>query len=224
MTVGVIVLAAGPDPDNEQARRWLVDELGKARYRESKPGLVERISDWIFDKIASLTDALGNSSPHLPNVVVVLVILALIGGIAYSMRFVRRTRRVRGSTDPGALGPGTLSAAELRTLAGRALAAGDHDEVVHLAMRAVAARARERTLVPGEATMTAHEVSSALARYFPDHVAETSWLAGVFDAVVYGSAHAAPADARRAIALEKTLDRTAPHRLTAVAGVAEAVS
>ena len=47
MTVGVIVLAAGPDPDNEQARRWLVDELGKARYRESKPGLVERISDWM---------------------------------------------------------------------------------------------------------------------------------------------------------------------------------
>ena len=37
MTVGVIVLAAGPDPDNEQARRWLVDELGKARYRSPNP-------------------------------------------------------------------------------------------------------------------------------------------------------------------------------------------
>ncbi|GAB04240.1 DUF4129 domain-containing protein [Gordonia amarae] len=217
MSLRAVILAAGPNPDNDEARQWLRDELDKARYQESKPGLVERISDWISDRINSFTDAISGSSPHLPNFVVVLVILAIIGGIAYAMRFVRRTRRVRTAPDPGALGPSTRSAAELRSMAEHALSDGNHDEVVHLIMRAIAARARERTLLPGEATMTAHEVSTALARHFPAQAAETSWLAGVFDGVVYGSAHAGPDDARRAVDLERTLDRTTPHTRTTLA-------
>ncbi|MBD0024377.1 DUF4129 domain-containing protein [Gordonia pseudamarae] len=215
MTGGVIVLAAGPNPSNDEARRWVRYELGKVRYREAEPGLIERISDWLSDRLSSLTDAISTSSPHLPNIVVVLVVLALIAGVAFSMRFVRRTRRVRGGGDPGALGPGTLSAAELRALAERALAGGDHDQVIHLAMRAIAAGARERTLLPGEATMTAHEVSTALARYFPSQSREIFWLATVFDDVAYGSAHAVPDDARRALELDRILSRTPPHTRTA---------
>lgn len=217
MSLRAVILAAGPNPDNDEARQWLRDELDKARYQEAKPGLVERIADWITDRLNWFTGAISGTPPHLPNVVVVLVVLAIIAGIAYASRFVRRTRRARTTPDPGALGPGALSAAELRSMAERALSSGDHDEAVHLAMCAIAARARERTLLPGEATMTAHEVSAALARHFPAHVAETSWLAGVFDAVVYGSAHAGPDDARRAVDLERTLDRTTPHTRTTLA-------
>ena len=102
------------------------------------------------------------------------------------------------------------TAAEHRTAATRALAAGDADTALLEAYRAIARSAIERTLLDDLPGRTPHEVAVELGPAFPASAAALATAADAFDAVRYGRRAARPESARDVIALDSTLAATRP--------------
>jgi hypothetical protein len=170
------------DIDSDAAHDAAQRELQKPIY--PKPGLTERLLDWINELIYRLADA-GSRLPGGWFTLSVLLIL-LIVGIIVAIRIARRTMRTDRGGRYALFGEQELSAAEHRATAEQYAAAGDWAAAIRHRLRAVAREledARVLDAIPGRtATELAHDAGKAL----PALAAELTGAANSFNDVTYG--------------------------------------
>ena len=183
--VGRLTMSPPPTPpltpSNDDAHRWLADELAKSKY-QTPPDLFAWLGR-LLDRIPAVQVGSFTFPGWLvPAATVVVIGIALIlvlrsGGVKIGGR---RRRSGAFVDDP------TLTAADYRRLATEAVAAEDWDSVALQSFRALAVGAAERTLLDDRPGRTAHEVVVELAPIFPGFEPRLSASSDVFDLVRYG--------------------------------------
>jgi hypothetical protein len=200
--------AARLDPGNDEARRWLEEELSSAAYREHTDPL-QRLLDAVDRALDNLLSVDPSTTGVLPSAAAGVVTALVIGLLLYSLRHVRRERRAVRAPE-AVLGGERLTAGAFRERAMTALREGRYAAAVIDTMRAIAQRAAERTLLDDAPSLTAHEVALRLAEPFPAQADGLRWAADLFDEVAYGSHDASPVDAEQILALDSEVAATRP--------------
>lgn len=200
------------DPD--EARRRILEELAQGKYARGG-GFVQWLLGALGDWFASLV-AGAAERPIVGTVVVIALVLLVLGLAVLVLRRTGRLRRTatwsgdaRLDADP------ELSAAELRVRARRALEAGDADDAVVLALRALVRDLQDRTLLDVTAGMTAHEAATAAAAVFPDLRGRLLQTADAFDTAAYSRRTAAQRQAEAAVLLAELVAQSSARLDTA---------
>ncbi len=196
------------DPSAEQARDWVVAELAKGEYHDSR-SLLERLMRWLADRVADLTDTSAAGGVSLPPIVLAVVVVLIAAAVGALLSRVRRERRTAG---PRAvvLGASVLTADELRALGSRALAEQRWADAVRAFTRAIAREAETRNLLIDAPSLTAHEIGDQLSLVFPAEGSAVRRVMDLFDAVAYGRHDASLEDAQRVRSTEQTVRRARP--------------
>ncbi|RAJ69609.1 uncharacterized protein DUF4129 [Streptomyces sp. Amel2xB2] len=192
-------------PAREAAER----ELSKGEYHQDDPGLLNRVLDWLWDRISSLLDAAAQASPGgWVGLTVILVLLVLLA-VALRLRLGRLRPAV--SFDDGALfAKGPRSAAEHRREAEAHAVAERWNQALQERMRAIVRSLEERALLDHRPGRTADEAALEAGTALPAHADELRSAARAFDEVTYAdrladaSVYAAVRD------LDLALQRTQP--------------
>lgn len=200
-------LSVPVDPDAPTARRWLEDELAQPEYHEG-PSLVERIIEWILEKLSGLLDATGSLDPVV-LVIAVAVVLAVVGVAIW----VAGPARLRAQQ----LAPGALAAADdartaeqMRTASLAAASRGDLATAVVERFRAVVRAAEERVVLAELPGRTADEAATELGAAFPGASPRIRSAARVFDDTLYGERPATAQHLTSIVALDDELGSTRP--------------
>lgn len=202
------------DPDNRTANQWVRQELDKDIYGGGA-SLVERLwtslLNWSADHLRGGGATEGPSD--VVNVVVALVVALALGGLIYLLvTRVRRRSTLSERSQRTVLGGTTGTAADHRAAAAAALARSDWDTAVVESARAIARDGDERTLLTGAESLTAHEVGTRLAPYFPARAEGLARAMDAFDAVAYGSRPATRAIAQDVRDTDLAVHRARPVR------------
>lgn len=218
--LGVLLRAASPplDPSGDDARRQLRRELLRPEYNTDDP--LQRLLDWL-GRIFDGAQEAARGAPALAWTAAVLVVLLLVTATIALASRARRTASERAQARSDVLGT-SLTAAELRTRAEQALAAGDAGGALLDAYRAVAVRQVERGRLQEQPQATAREVARSLADAVrgrgadgADSADSADWAgldlrlaraADLFDAVLYGDRPASADQARDVLDLDGALD------------------
>lgn len=181
----LIPLDTPVDPDPDQARDWLYEELASPEYAAAQPTwfdlLVQQILDW-FGQFSLDPGAAGG----FPWWAVILAAIVVVIAVAV-FRAVGLPRLLRRRATPGALfgDDDTRDAATMRRAARRAAAAGDYTTAIAELYRAIAREADERTLVSVLPGTTAHGFARLAGAVFPAETAALETSAADFDGVRY---------------------------------------
>ncbi|PPF41401.1 DUF4129 domain-containing protein [Rathayibacter sp. AY1A2] len=205
-----MILAAAPlEPDAEQARRLLLEELADPRYRAAEPTLFDRVVQAVRDWFASLT--LQSDGPPVP-IAAVIGVLVLVALVVAALVIAGRPRAGRRSTVTGAVlaDDDTRSAATLRSLAEAAAARGDWDEALVERFRALVRSLDERTVLRVSPGTTALGLASRASAAFPSSAAALRRTADDFDRVRYLGQPCGPAEYERVAALDRELAAASP--------------
>lgn len=188
-------------PDGDEARGWAEEELAKAKYSEPGPGLIERLGQWILDRLRQINLDFGTDASWTGSVTIVLLI-AIIAALAI---FYGRLRpgALAQSTRPGMILDDDRGEAALIKDAKRAHAAGDFSSACVDYYRACIRILDSRGLITASPGMTALEAAH-------DGYAATGLPLGpaarVFDSVLYG---ATPASSDEASMMADLVERSA---------------
>lgn len=176
------------DVGRDEAREAAERELSDPIYHADDPSLVERVLDWLADRLGALLDGLSGVAPGGIAGVLVLLVLAVVAVVAIRLRAGKlvRTRRVRDTV----LGERVLTAAEHRTASEYALARGDHSTAVTERFRAIVRELEQRAMLEVRGGQTADEIAVAAGAVLPDHAVGMRDGARVFDDVYYGGRRA----------------------------------
>ncbi len=188
-------------PSPEEAESLLRRELIKPEYHEEN--VLETILRWIERWIGRALDA-ANGTPPLSAFASMVVLVLLVGGIAWMLSRARATART-DREQRAVLTDEKISAAELRTRAERAFAEERFEDAVVDAYRALAVRQVERGRLADTPGATAHEVARALAAEYPHQRPRVDVSAALFDAVLYGDRPASRDQAAGVLALDDEL-------------------
>lgn len=173
------------DPDAPDAKKLLLDELGKPEYAAARPTLIDRIAQAIQDWLGSFRAPEDGSVPDLFPLVVTVLIVGLIVAAFFVFG---RPRLRRRSTTPGTLfsdGDDARTSSELRESAQRAAASGDFVVAIEEMFRAIARQLAERTVVSVTPGTTAQEFAARAGRAFPEQSHRLARGARAFDGVRY---------------------------------------
>lgn len=197
------------DPDSDQARAWLTEELANDEYHDGR-SVLERILRWLAEQLEQLQGStLDGPGLGLPPVVVGLLAALLVAAILLLLTRIRAERRA--VEEPGTLlGDLTLTAQQFRDRAAAALRDERWDDAVVHYTRAIARDAADRTLLDDAPSLTAHEVGSRLGVVFPAHGEAVRRSVDLFDAVMYGRYAASADDARHLAGTCETLRDARP--------------
>jgi Domain of unknown function (DUF4129) len=208
--MSLALLAVPVQPDGDEARRWLLDELAKQPYQASKPTPVDLAAQAFFDWLGSLFRSQGDPTPTVLLVVALTVVVALVVIAVLLFGIPRANRRSRGA-GAGLFGEDDRrTAAELRAAARAAAAAGDFSLAVLERYRALARDLHERTLVEVFPGTTAHAFAREAAGVFPDEATELAHAADAFDGIRYAGRSGARDQAERVAALDDRLVAARP--------------
>lgn len=205
----------GLDPDDDQARQWLEQELAKAQYNRPE-SFVRAALTWLGEQLDRLAAGLP-ASPALSTILLVVVLGVAAVVVLFAVRGTRRNQRLREPGQGSVLDEPGVSAAQYRARAQRALQLGDWDTAVLDAYRAIAASAQERTLIDEGPGLTAHEIATGLRDRFPGHAESLGRSADTFDVVRYGHRHVDADTARAVVELDRELSRTRPRHVVPTA-------
>lgn len=210
------LLTAPLDPDRDEARQLLENELRHPDYHRAEP-IIPRIINWILERLESLIQFLPGSSGFAQIALAVVVVL-VIGAIGYALLGRRRQSRLRAARPDGSVfDDPSITAAQYRARAEAAMHDGNWSAALLDHYRAIAASADERVLLDEAPGRTAHEIAVALGPTFPRHSAAIRSAADLFDEVRYGDHHASRAEADGVGDLDEALESARPeHRDTAV--------
>jgi hypothetical protein len=185
VTVAAVSLTAAPlEPDADEARDLLLDELSKLEYAQAQPTWFDLLTQAIVEWFAGLQFGGGTGFPlgallvGLALVVAAVVVALLVYGLP------RWRRRSRLATDLFGEQDGR-TARELRRDAAAAAARNDWSAAIADRYRAIARSLDERTLVALLPGTTAHAVARQGARAFPDAAGDLEGAADLFDGVRY---------------------------------------
>jgi len=174
-------------PDAPTARRWAIEELADPAYRD-RESLLQKLLRWFLDQFDGLP-ALG-TSPLTASLVVVGVLAVVVALALWIAGPVRRARRVG---ERAVLAhDDRRTAAQLRTAADAAAAAGDWSLAVAERFRAIVRDLEERAVLDERPGRTALEVAAEAGRVLPAVARTLRGAADVFDDVVYGERPATP--------------------------------
>jgi hypothetical protein len=180
------------DPDDEQARRWLEEELGRGDepYQPPQtPGWWQDFLDWL-ERLLS-----GLGAPEAPTpgfqtgqtvgivILVVLIVAALVVAFAiFGLPRLRKRSKVTGDLFGE---DDDRSAQELRTVAQRAADAGDFTSAVIELFRSLARDLAERGIVVTFPGTTARDFARRTGLVFPPAAERLADAAAVFDDLRY---------------------------------------
>lgn len=179
------------DPDDEQARRWLEDELG-GQNAEPEPG---ELPQWLQDLLDWLRDLFGASDVEVPQnpgdptgtigiVILVAIVVAaiVVAFVLFGLPRLRRRSKVTGELFGE---DDDRSAQQIRSAAQQAADAGDYTSAVVEVFRALARDLAERGVVVAFPGTTAREFGRRASDVFPDAAERLDDAARVFDGVRY---------------------------------------
>ena len=189
MTADVSALAARVvgvpvDPDADEARRLLLDELSKAEYREAQPTWFDRLATAIGDWLQSLTVGSAGGPPGIGMLIVILLVVValVVAFLVFGLPRLTTKSRVTGSLfgDDDA-----RDAVAIRRAAESAAGRGDFALAITEMFRATARGLAERTVLSTTPGTTAHDFAQRAASAFPDFDDALRDAAVAFDEVRY---------------------------------------
>ena len=176
------------DTAREEAER----ELRKARYRFGEESLVQRVIDWLMERIAGLFDDLVRVTPGgLPSLlVIVLVLVALV----VALRLGLGPAHLRDALTDRRRGAHAMTPDEYRAEADRLAAEGDLKEAVRARFRAIIRELEQRAVLDERPGRTAGEIAHEGGAAVPGIAADLRSVATTFDRIWYGRHVATAAD------------------------------
>jgi len=180
--LGLVPAEVPVDPDRQQARQWVVEELSRKEYQDARPSLIERALEWVQDRFDDIRPGFGSPVQLTVTVLAVLLVAAVAFAIWRSGGIRRQFRR----RDPAVLPSYVTTAADHRTAADRHAQAGQWADAVLERFRALARELAERALVPASPGATATEVARAGGHALPELAGDLRTAARHFDDVCYG--------------------------------------
>lgn len=202
------------DPDADQARDWLAEELSKTKYQERTEQQAPTWIDDFLDSVQRFLESLGGRET-VPLWVVLLVIVGIAVLVVAFLVFGVPKLRARSTVVPDELfeADDHRDAAAMRRDADAAAKAGQWARAVAERFRAIARSLHERALVSTLPGSTAHDVARRAALALPDHVEALERAAADFDAVRYLGDAGDRAQYERMAELDRTLLRARPQVL-----------
>ncbi|WP_205473904.1 DUF4129 domain-containing protein [Nocardioides sp. SYSU D00038] len=203
LAAGPLVRADGPPlaPSGDDGRSLLRRELLRPEYHETN--LVQRVVDWFSRQFDRGLRAASDTSA-LSTLAWMLVLVALVSGLAFLVSRARRTTRAPGG-EGAVLAEERVTADELRERARTALAEGRHEDAVVEGFRALVVAQVELGVLPDVPGATAHEVAALLGDDHPGRADAVLAAALLFDGVLYGDRPATSEQATRVLALDAEL-------------------
>ena len=198
------------DPSSGEARRWLADELAKAEYALEENPIRRAIREFLDWFMRQFDGGAGEAVSRWWMVVIIALLLVIVGIIIWAVVRLQPGRRMRRQAEGGIFDEAGISAAEYRTRAESARAAGDFAGAVLDGYRAIAGEAVERFILDDRPGATAREIARDLAAPFPGERPSLRDAAATFDAVRYGDAAVGADDAERILDLDRRLRAIRP--------------
>ena len=208
-TVSSAVRADAPvEPDADEARRLLLDELSRPQYAAAQPTLFDRISQAVWEWFQSLT--LAGTGVEVSLLTVLLIVLAVVIVGAFVIFGMPRLRR--RSTVGGALFgvDENRTAAQLRAAARSAADGSNWSSAIEELFRAIARSLQERTILVPTPGTTAQGFARDASEAFPAHAPALRTAAIAFDDVRYLDHLGTKADFERLAELDRALETTQP--------------
>jgi ribosomal protein S20 len=197
-------------PDADEARRLLEDELAKGIYQEAQPSLLERAWTAFLNWLGELLGQIRSVDAGLGTV---LLAVGAVVVIAVAILLIKPRLNARKRPEPAVFQQASrLSAQAHRTLSEAAAKNRDWDEALTERFRAITRAAEERIIIDEQAGRTAAEVAAQLQNLFNVQSADLDWLALRFNEVHYGARPATEADCQRAAELDQDLLHAQPRR------------
>jgi hypothetical protein len=180
------------DPDDEQARRWLEEELGRGDepYQPPEPpGWWQDFLEWL-ERLLSGGGAPDAPTPGLETgqtvgIVILIILIAAILAVAFVIFGLPRLRKRSKVTGDLFGEDDDRSAAELRTAAQQAADAGDYTSAVVELFRSLARDLAERGIVVTFPGTTARDFARRTGLVFPPTAERLADAAAVFDDLRY---------------------------------------
>jgi hypothetical protein len=211
------------DPDADDARRLLVDELAKPEYEAARPNALDLAAQAVGDWLAGLFRGAGGGLADLAPVVIGALVLVAVVVAFLVFGAPRRDRRRRAAQRGDGLfgSDDRRSAEELRRAAEAARRAGDLTAAASDLFRAIAREQAERTIVAVDPGTTARGFARRAGSAHPAHAARLTAAADDFDAVRYLGRPGTEEMVDRLVALDGELRTAVPaQREPVVAGTA----
>ena len=172
------------DPDADEARDLLINELSGPQYQAARPTLFDQIAQAIWDWLNSLQVGSVQGPPALAiliaivAVAIVIVVAFLVFGLPRLNRRSRLAGTLFGDDD-------ARSADDMRRDARAAAARSDWSTAIAEMYRAVARGLSERGVLTTTPGTTASGFAAAASAAFPDDAGEFGASARAFDEVRY---------------------------------------
>lgn len=197
------------EPDGEEARGLVIEELGKAPYQQAKPTLIDQLQEAFWAWFTDLLTGLEGANTSI-GIAAIIIGAAAIAGIALWLARPRLNPSGQTAARPLFEDDPRLSAEQHRMLASQAAARNDWAAALTEQFRAIVRSAEERLILEPGPGQTADEAVAALRAAFPEQDRTLSTLGLRFDEVLYGGATARAADYSLAEDVDRDLRRTAP--------------
>lgn len=172
------------DPDADEARELLINELSGPQYQAARPTLFDQIAQAFWDWLNSLEVGSLSGPPAfgLLIVVTVIVIVIVVAFFVFGLPRLNRRSKVAGAL----FGEDDARGAEdMRRDARAAAARSDWSTAIAEMFRAVARGLSERGVLTTSPGTTASGFAAAAGAAFPDAVGEFGASAHAFDEVRY---------------------------------------
>ena len=199
------------EPDADDARHLLLDELGRPEYEAARPNALDLAAQAVGDWIARILGGASGGLADLAPLVIGALVLAVVVVAFLVFGAPRRDRRRAAERGDGLFGSDDRrSAEELRRAAEAARRAGDLDSAVSDLFRAIAREQAERTIVAVDPGTTARGFARRAGSAHPGHAERLVAAADDFDAVRYLGRAGTEEMVDRLVALDRELRTAAP--------------
>ena len=176
----------------DNAREEAERELRRSVYRFGEENVVQRVLNWLLEKIGELFDDVVNVTPGGVSSLVILTIAAV--ALLVALRVGLGPAGLRNALTDRRRGTRGMSAAEYRAEADRLAAEGDFKEAVRARFRAIIRELEERAVLDPRAGRTAGEIAREGSAAVPAIGDDLRAVARTFDELWYGRRTATGAD------------------------------